>query len=173
MASARAGGLLIATVASMIVCVGCRGRGSGLPPGASAPAASAGSVAAARPPLTTADRAAYARGREREVALMRTALARLQHADGDSASRRAVVLALAAEGVEREGAAAAGLAPERYRALVARMDSLLRSRGRGAVSPGAGGSADEWRLLDSLRVELAVLRSRFAATAGDPGGATP
>ena len=133
-------------------------------------------------PLAASDLTAYARGRSREVALMREALLRLSRAGRDSSSRRAVLRASAPVILEREGAAAAGLPVERYRELVARMDSLLRVRFREVRSgdsaealraSGSDGLADQWLLLDSLRVELAVLRSRFAAAAGEGGWLTP
>lgn len=170
--------------ASTLVLAGCRGEGQVVSSRSAPPAVPAGVAApeGALPRLDPADRAAYARGRRREVALMRAALERLQRADGDSGSRQAAVAALAGADTEREGAAAAGLTPERYHALVERMDSVLRSRGRqagvpavsnGPIPSGDTGSIEEWHLLDSLRVELAVLRSRFAAAAGDEGEPKP
>jgi len=91
---------------------------------------------------------------------MQTALARLRHADGDSAAWRVAADATPDDLVERAGAEGAGLPPERYRDLVTRLDSLLV----------AHGEEPRWRRLDSLRVELAVVRSRYAATAGDERG---
>jgi hypothetical protein len=168
----RAGGLLTLTVAATLVVCSCRDRAPSGMPRTSPPAPPAGSVAP-RPPLTAGELAAYARGREREVELMRTALERLRRAGADSAARAAAVL-MVADRVEGEGAMAAGLETERYHALVARMDSVLRARSREAVEVGGAvavrasrdvGSVEEWRRLDSLRVELAVLRSRFEAAA--------
>lgn len=120
---------------------------------------------------------AYRHGRERELVLMHAALARLRRADGDSGARQAAIRAAAEADIERAGAAAAGLTRERYRALVARVDSVLLERAREETDSAPGlvtgaGSADDWRLLDSLRVELAVLRSRFGAAA-EAGGGTP
>ncbi len=178
----RAVGLLMVSAASTLACAGCRGRAA-VPSSASATAVAASGaaspesvVSAAPPVLGAADLAAYRRGHEQELELMRAALARLRRADGDRGSRLAAVRAADATDVERAGAAAAGVSPERYRALVARVDSVLLLRGRAAVGDAASGwmlgaaSADEWRLLDSLRVELAVLRSRFGASAEDEGG---
>ena len=165
----RSGGMLTLTVAATLVLSGCRDRApSAMPP--ATPPAPAGSAwpAASRAPLTAAELAAYARGRERELALLRAALDRLRRPGADSATRTEVVAGVTT-GEEREGAAAAGLAVERYHALVARTDSALRDRGRaaGAASeppnPRDAGSVEEWRRLDSLRVELAVLRTRFEA----------
>jgi len=171
----RAGGLLITTAASTLVLSGCRGRHAPQAPRISVPAASAVPVSTpGSPSPSVTDLAAYARGRSREVALMRAALAWLQRADGDSTARRAAALAASTVGVEREGASAAGLRPEAYHTLVLRVDSLLLSRGRSrpvaaADSPAAsvGGGGSTWRALDSLRVELAVLRSRFIAASED------
>ena len=180
----RAGRLLILTAASTLVLdgwvTGCRGRGPAMPVRRAQAMPSAGNAPPA--PLVATDLTAYARGRSREVALMREALLRLNRAGRDSSSRRAVLRAAAPGLLEREGAAAAGLAVERYRDLVARMDSLLRVRFREVRSGdsaevlraiGSDGSADQWLLLDSLRVELAVLRSRFAAAAGEEGWIAP
>ena len=179
----RTAGLLLLSAASTLACAGCRGRGAG-PSSASATAAppnaeaSRGSVAATtQPALGAADLAAYRRGCEKELELMRAALVRLRRADGDSGSRLAAVRSATEADVERAGAAAAGVPADRYRDLVVRVDSLLLARGRGesrgiAVAPSLeSASADEWRLLDSLRVELAVLRSRFGAAAEAGGGA--
>jgi hypothetical protein len=168
----RAGGLLALTVASTLVLSGCRDREPPAQARAMPPAPSGASVAprASRAPITAVELAAYGRGREREVTLMRDALASLRRDGADSSARAAAALSEAAR-VEREGASAAGLAAERYHALVVRLDSVLLARSREAGSPGAApshrdaGSAEEWRRLDSLRVELAVLRSRFEAAA--------
>jgi hypothetical protein len=168
----RAGGLRLVTAAVTIACASCRDRHPSGPAGG-APASSP-AAAPSPAPLTGADLAAYARGREREVALLRGALDRLRRANADSAARREAVLGATLRSVEREGAAAAGLPLERYRALGARMDTVLRSRGQegasvegvaGAPAAGDSGSRETWRRLDSLRVELAVLRSWFAAAA--------
>lgn len=180
----RAGRLLILTAASPLVLdgwvTGCRGRGAAVPVHRAEAAPAVASTL--RPPLDAADLPAYARGRTREVGLMREALGRLGRAGQDTASRHAALRSAEPATLERAGAAAAGLPLERYRDLVTRMDSMLRMRVREARSangpevPGSAGrgvSQGEWRLLDSLRVELAVLRSRFAAAAGEEGLLTP
>ena len=176
---------LIATAASTLVLAGCRGHGPSVPSGSAGSRTPSADVEPGAPgaPLTVADLEAYQLGEQRELELMRAALEWLRRADGDSAARRVAVLSTAAAGLEREGALAAGLGPDRYRALVARVDSVLRARGRAAASPGAGaggsgagepgddGAVTRWRFLDSLRVELAVVRSRFAAAVGEGTGA--
>lgn len=181
----RAVGLVIMSAASTLALAACRSRDRTVATQQAAPDLSAAAAApAARPALAPADAAAYRRGREREVALMRDAVARLHAADGDSVARRAAMRATVATEVERSGAAAAGLSPSRYRALVAHVDSALRvragalAREGGEADGGAAGSSDalppaQWRLLDSLRVEWAVLRSRFVAESGDGRGWTP
>jgi hypothetical protein len=195
----RTAGLLLVSAASTLACAGCRGHAA-VPSSASATVPPGGGIAAAGgnagagagagiavpgdgyaagaagQALTAADLLAYRRGREKELVLMHAALERLRRADGDRGARQAAVRTAAEAEVERAGAAAAGLTPERYRALVARVDSVLLERAREETDSAKGsasgaGSADDWRLLDSLRVELAVLRSRFGASA--EAGGTP
>jgi len=137
--------LILALVA--VTAIHCRNRGD--------------SVASAPPPvaegpylLVPSEATAYRRGREREIALLREALAR--HRSFTSlASIRA-------------GAAAAGLPVDGYQLLVARVDSGLRLRSSVAAD-SVGPARAEWAELDSLRVELKVLRSRLDAVgAGTP-----
>jgi len=168
----RAEGLLILSAASTLALAGCRDRdGSGLPRRAPASASSGGP--AARASLAAADVSAYVRGRSREVALMRGALARLRQAGADGAERRAAMRSADSSELERAGAGAAGLGTAPYRALVARVDAVLLALGPSAGREGGSSplpaplTADEWRLLDSLRVNLAVLRYRFDAAAGE------
>jgi len=173
--------LVILSAFSTLALAGCRGRerAAGALASPARPAATA--APAPRATLAPADAAAYRRGREREVTLMRAAVARLYEADGDSGAHRAAARATVATEVEGAGATAAGLSIRGYRALVARVDSALLAR---AAAPPDDGDAragrasgalppDEWRLLDSLRVELAVLESRFVAAAGDSRGSAP
>jgi hypothetical protein len=116
--------------------------------------------------LTPNDLAAYRKGVGHQVRLLREQLA--QRPRSDRAARRAEL---------EEGAAAAGLSQEEYRVLTATVDSALRSRsshwpGRvnqaGFTSPTVDSvfdrMADE---LDSLRVELIVLRLQLAGV-GQP-----
>ena len=106
---------------------------------------------------------------------MRGAVARLYEADGDSGAHRAAARATVATEVEGAGATAAGLTNPGYRALVARVDSALLARAAALPDDGDARAGrvsgalppEEWRLLDSLRVELAVLESRFEAAAGE------
>jgi hypothetical protein len=70
----------------------------------------------------------------------------------------------AADHVEQEGAATAGMRVAEYRLLVARVDTLLRlslSLSGPDTSVRLAGSA--MHRLDSLRVELTVLRARVNA----------
>lgn len=168
----RAEGLLILAAASTLALAGCRDRdASGLPRRLPAAAGNGGSAVPA--PLAAADVAAYVRGRSREVALMRGALARLRQAGADGAARRAALRAADSSDLERAGAGAAGLAVAPYRALLARVDAVLLARGPSAGREDGASplpepfTADDWRLLDSLRVDLAVLRYRFDAAAGE------
>lgn len=167
--------VVLVLAASTLTLIGCRDRGPGSATSTVA-GRTAGGLASHPGALTAADLAEYARGREREVALLRDALRRLGAADGDSSAKRVAMSAAAENRVEGEGALAAGLTPDRYRSLTVLVDSALRGRevvvaggvAQAARSPSNdAGSADDWRRLDSLRVELAVLRSRFAAAAGD------
>ncbi len=86
-----------------------------------------------------ADFDAYARGTSAEIRLIRHTLQA-----GDS---------ITWPGVDSVGARAAGLSIERFHALSARVESSLRAR----AAPG------EMQRLDSLRVELMVLRVRAEA----------
>jgi len=169
--------LVILSAFSTLALAGCRGRDRAAGALAEPARPAATTAPAPRATLAPADAAAYRRGREREVALMRGAVARLYEADGDSGAHRAAARATVATEVEGAGATAAGLTVPGYRALVARVDSALLARAAappadGDASAGAGRASgalppEEWRLLDSLRVELAVLESRFAAAAGE------
>ena len=159
----RAVGLSFLFAALTLACAACRDRDRAAAPHPTNQAAVAPAASARPLSLSPADLAAYQRGHERELELMRAALARLRRADGDSGAWRRAADATMEGQIERAGAAAAGLTPERYRELVSRLDSLLVEQGR---EPG-------WRLLDSLRVELAVLRSRFTATAAGERDGTP
>jgi hypothetical protein len=105
--------------------------------------------------LVPSETAAYRRGREREIVLLREALTRHQ-----SFSPLASITA---------GAAAAGLPVNGYRLLVARVDSGLRLRSALAPEDSSGPGRAEWAELDSLRVELTVLRTRLDAR----GNGTP
>ncbi len=118
-----------------------------------------GSVASATPVASTppgglyllvpAEAAAYRRGREREIGLLRDALTR----------HTAVTPATSI----RAGAGAAGLTVDAYQVLVTRVDSALRLRSALAASDSSGPARTEWAELDSLRVELTVLRTRLDA----------
>jgi len=94
---------------------------------------------------------------------MQAALTRLRRAEGDSGVRQSAADAATGDKVERAAAEAAGLPPLIYRDLVTRLDSVLVAHGQ----------EPRWRLLDSLRVELAVLRSRFTATTAAERDGTP
>lgn len=121
------------------------------------------------------DVAAYRRGVTREVTLVRAAIATLRRT-GDADERAVVVAGAASERTSIEGARVAGLPLDRYRQLVAVVDSLLLSRGAAAGHSGPavpGGSvrggaplAGIEASLDSLRVDLVVARSRLAAESG-------
>jgi hypothetical protein len=128
-------------------------------PGAAHPAGLAPSPA----PITLEDLAAYRTGLAREASLVRREVEADPPGGEDAPLQRSLL---------DEGAAAAGIAPGRYRALVGRMDSLLRSRSSHrddlvrptafaspAVDTAFGRMAPE---LDSARVELIVLRLRLA-----------
>ncbi len=123
--------------------------------------------------LGTAELMAYGSGHEREAALARAALAALRRARGEE--ERAILIA-GADTLRTllEGARAAGVRAPRYRRIVSAVDSLLLSREGGrARSPVRSNprltpqaeSLASWILprLDSLRIELLVLRSRLAA----------
>lgn len=122
-----------------------------------------GSVASATPVVSTtpgglyllvpSEAAAYLRGREREIGLLRDALTR----------HTAVAPATSI----RAGAGAAGLTVDAYQLLVARVDSALRLRSAGVTTDSSGPARAEWAELDSLRVELTVLRTRLDAV-GNP-----
>ena len=105
--------------------------------------------------LVPSEATAYRRGREREIALLRDAIAR----------HRSITPVSSLEA----GATAAGLSPDAYERLVTRVDSGLRLRTTLAARDSAGPARAEWAELDSLRVELAVLRSRLDAL----GSGTP
>ena len=121
-----------------------------------------GSVASPVPPaaapsggsylIVPSEAVAYRRGREREIGLLREALAR--HTSVPQATSI------------QAGAAAAGLSVDAYQLLVARVDSGLRLRSAtDSIEPGRA----EWAELDSLRVELTVLRTQLDAR----GSGTP
>jgi hypothetical protein len=163
-----AGGTLVVLASVSMAVSGCGDRGvrsAAIPRPGATPAASEMEA------LASTDLAAYERGRSREVTLMRAAFSRVDRA-ADSLARAAALAAAnaAAAGAEREGAAAAGLPEASYRALVRRVDAALRRLPAAQADSVAGTTPDEWRRLDSLRVELTVLRSRLAATTGGDGG---
>lgn len=131
----------------------CRARRD---PVAGAPAASPPAVPAAPALggpylLSASEAAAYRHGREREIALLRDAIAKHARLSLDTTTRL--------------GAAAAGLPLDAYRLLVARVDSGLRLRAA-LPADSSGPARAEWAELDSLRVELTVLRSRLDALRG-------
>jgi len=164
----RAEGFLLLTAASIFGPAGCRDQAAGGPPRHTTAAAEAAGPSS---PLGVADIAAYVRGRSREILIVRAALDRLRRAGTDSVRRHAALADADAPAVERAGALAAGLPEGRYRDLTTRVDSALLAKGASAASDDPERDdripADEWRLLDSLRVDLAVLRSRFEAAAGE------
>lgn len=131
--------------------VDCRDRGRSVT--TSVPPEAPGTSAAAYL-LTVTEAAAYRRGREREITLLREALTRHR-----SLSPLASITA---------GAAAAGLPIDDYRLLVTRVDSGLRLRASLAPPDSGGPGRAEWAELDSLRVELTVLRSRLDAVESRP-----
>ena len=100
-----------------------------------APPPAAPTVSAPRP----SEFDAYARGASAEIRLLRHTLQA-----GDS---------ITWPGVDSVGARAAGLSIERFHALSARVESALR----------AHAAPEEMQRLDSLRVELMVLRVRAEA----------
>lgn len=113
--------------------------------------------------LTNAEVRAYATGRRREIELTGTALQMLSRT-GNAAQRAVLSAGAAADHVEQEGAATAGMRVAEYRLLVARVDTLLRlslSLSGPDTSVRLAGSA--MHRLDSLRVELTVLRARVNA----------
>ncbi len=103
--------------------------------------------------LVPAEAAAYRRGREREIGLLRDALTR--HTSVTPATSI------------HAGAGAAGLTVDAYQLLVARVDSALRLRSAVVSTDSSGPARTEWAELDSLRVELTVLRTRLDAV-GNP-----
>ncbi|HKR56687.1 MAG TPA: hypothetical protein VJS20_10320 [Gemmatimonadales bacterium] len=124
----------------------CRERGGSVP--------SATQVVSTTTPgglylLVPSEAAAYRRGREREIGLLRDALTR--HT------------ALTPATSIRAGADAAGLTVDAYQLLVTRVDSALRLRSALATPDSSGPARTEWAELDSLRVELTVLRTRLEA----------
>jgi hypothetical protein len=111
---------------------------------------------------------AYQRGKTREIALATTALAVMRRTRDPNA--RVIVAAGTGEAqLEIAGAEAAGIPVSRYRQLVVEVDSLL-AEGDGQVGGGPAAAMATIRTraawaprLDSLRVQLTVLRSRLAA----------
>ena len=138
----------------------CRHRGgsavTAVPAVPAVPAASAVPATGAPYLLIPSELIAYRRGREREIALLRAAVARRARNAGPMTDS-----SVTAEALSRDGAAAAGLSVADYAVVVSRVDSALRLRASSgtATSPGSA----EWAVLDSLRVELTVLRSRLEA----------
>jgi hypothetical protein len=143
--------LILALVA--VSAIHCRDRGDSVATPAAEPPAQP--PAAGGPYLLIpSETAAYRRGREREITLLREALAGHR-----SLSPLSSIMA---------GAAAAGLPVDGYELLVARVDSGLRLRAAGTAD-ASGPAQAEWAELDSLRVELKVLRTRLdAVEAGTP-----
>lgn len=136
---------LVVLVLLVVSTIQCRERGGSL-----SSATPGGSAAPGGPYLLIpAEATAYRRGREREIGLLRDALAR--HAALTSASS------------VQAGAIAAGLTVDAYQRLVARVDSALRLRSAAAPTDSSGPAKAEWAELDSLRVELTVLRTRLDA----------
>ena len=129
-------------------------------------------------PLVVADLVVYGTGVEREAALTRAALTAMRRT-GDP-NERAVLAAGAEPGrTSLDGARAAGVPLARYRQVVAAVDSLLverETRERAGREVGAAPLSAQtesnsiWAVprLDSLRVELVVLRSRLAAELARP-----
>jgi len=134
--------------------ISCNERGGG---GGASPASSASPVPTSGGPylLVPAEAAAYRRGRQREIALLRDALTR--HTSLSPAQSF------------QAGATAAGLTTGAYQLLVARVDSGLRVRPVMTAADSGSPARAEWTELDSLRVELTVLRSRLDAL----GSGTP
>ena len=126
----------------------CRDRGG----------STAAAVAAAPYLLTAAEATAYRRGRAREIVLLRAALHRHIRNPGSATDS-----SITPQALSRDGAAAAGLSIDDYVVVVSRVDSALRLRSASrTTTPDAAGNT-EWAELDSLRVELTVLRSRLEA----------
>jgi hypothetical protein len=121
------------------------------------------------------DGAAYRRGVTRELALVHAALAALRRT-GNPDERSVLAAGASSERTVRDGAQAAGLPLERYRRLVAVVDSLLLTKADATADGGApGGGAAVPSLgvamgaLDSLRIELVVARSLLIAEGARPG----
>jgi|SRR5690349_16107538 len=144
--------VVVALIAVSLIC--CRdhaGGGGGSLTSSASPAPPSGGPYL----LVPSEAAAYRRGRQREIALLRDALAR--HTPLTPAQS------------VQAGATAAGLTPGAYQLLVARVDSGLRVRMANSATDSNPPARAEWAELDSLRVELTVLRSRLDAL----GSSTP
>jgi len=115
---------------------------------------------------------AYRRGVARELALVRAALAALRRT-GSSDERSILAAGAAGDRTIVEGAQAAGLPLDRYRRLVAVVDSLLLMNVARDAPAGPAALGAESGALDSLRIELLVARSLLLAEGARPcrGGA--
>lgn len=111
-------------------------------------------------PAGLADLDAYQRGLVREIAIARDQLRELSDSTVRGAGFGGKGPGL--RGSTDEGARAAGLPVTAYRGLVSKLDSLLVAHDTLTWSPAFAGRA---LLLDSLRTELIVLRSRLNAEA--------
>lgn len=109
---------------------------------------------APRSSLTAGELRSYTEGRRREIELTGAALALLSCTSNPD-QRTVLIAGAAPDHAEGDAAVRAGLGVADYRRLVAHVDSILR-----AVSDQPD---SQTRRLDSLRVELAVLRARIGA----------
>lgn len=148
----------------VLLALGCRREA-----GSSSLVGSAASGLAGQTESGVIDVAAYRRGLTRELALVRAAVAALKRT-GNPDERAVLAAGAASERTIVEGAQAAGLPLERYRRLVAVVDSLLLTKADsvagGAVREGRAGPAPLGAVagvLDSLRIELVVARSLLLA----------
>lgn len=124
-------------------------------------------MAVAAQPVSAEELAAYEAGRRQEINLTAAALALLDCAN--SAEQQTVLAgAGATDRIERDAAADGGMRVSDYHRLVSRVDSVLQ---RQTSAPGAAGpriQVPQARRLDSLRVQLMVLRTRVAAEVSQP-----
>lgn len=161
-------------VSAVLLALGCQREA-----GSSSLVGSAASGLAGQAESGAVDVAAYRRGVTRELALVRAAVAALRRT-GSSDERAVLAAGATSERTVAEGARAAGLPLNRYRRLVAVVDSLLLTKADSTM----GGPAREGRVgpaplgavagvLDSLRIELVVARSLLLAEGARPcrGGA--
>jgi hypothetical protein len=100
--------------------------------------------------LTPADLDAYEQGLRREIELLRAARERLQQAANDD-EQLEILGAIQPRELRREGAAAAGVAEDRYERITSAVNDVLGKREMAAASQQMAPSAAE---LESMPAEL-------------------